>query len=144
MTRKETTQNVETEQTAEVTHVEGGVASGRDPCENDERHQRIGEYLRAALALEDPLAANVGAINADLMMFAHSLQRAIASALETKRLDEFGKLMPAIDSHMRISRQVERLAKLNQQLVNAERTRQAALNPSHSGGAAAASEESAR
>ena len=28
-------------------------------------------------------------------------------------LDEFGKLMPAIDSYMRISRQVERLAKLN-------------------------------
>jgi len=98
----------------------------------DERQRRIEDYLRAALAMEDPLAANVGAVNSDLMRFGYSLQQAITKALQTTptALDEFGKLMPAIDSYMRISRQVERFSKLNQQLTAAEKARQSA-KPTH-------------
>lgn len=105
-----------------------GQATEVTETEKDERQQRIEDYLRTALAMEDPLAANVGAVNSDLMLFGYSLQRAITKALETApaALDEFGKLMPAIDSYMRISRQVERFAKLNQQLGAAEKARRLA------------------
>jgi hypothetical protein len=105
------------------------VSKGCDkPDEKDERQRRIEDYLRTALAMEDPLAANVGAVNSDLMLFGYSLQQAITKALETAptALDEFGKLMPAIDSYMRISRQVERFAKLNQQLAAAVKARRLA------------------
>ena len=103
------------------------------------------DYLRYVLAMEDPLAANVGTVNSDLMLFGYSLQQAITKALEMTpaALDEFGKLMPAIDSYMRISRQVERFAKLNQQLASAEKARQLAKKTCIRDQADAESEETA-
>ena len=145
MRTRETVQNVETrtEQVAEAPQVEGAAAASHEPQAKDERQERIRDYLRSALAMEDPLAANVGAVNSDLMLFSYSLQRAITKALDMTpdALDQFGKLMPAIDSYMRISRQVERFAKLNEQLAGADRAREAA-KPRHSAeGADVASEE---
>ena len=101
------------------------------------------DYLRSSLAMKDPLAANVGAVNADLMAFAHCLQRAITRALDMAptALGEFEKLMPAIDSHMRISRQVERLTKLNQQLARAEQVPQVVNRLTFYGGTGATGEE---
>ena len=135
----ETVQNVET-QTEQVAEA---AAGSHEPQTKDERHERIKDYLRSALAMKDPLAANVGAVNSDLMLFGYSLQRAITKALDLApaALDEFGKLMPAIDSYMRISRQVERFAKLNQQLAGAEKARQVAKHVRQPEGADAASEE---
>ena len=144
MRTRETIQHVETdEHVAESPQIEGAAAGNHEPQTKDERHERIKDYLRSALAMEDPLAANVGAVNSDLMLFGYSLQRAITKALDMTpaALDEFGKLMPAIDSYMRISRQVERFAKLNQQLANAEKVRQVAKQVRHAEGVDAASEE---
>lgn len=145
MKTKETVQNVETkpEQVAESPQVERAAAASPEPQAKDERQERIKDYLRSALAMEDPLAANVGAVNSDLMLFGYSLQRAIAKALDTTpdALDQFRKLMPAIDSYMRISRQVERFAKLNQQLAGAEKARQAAKQSLSAEGADVAREE---
>lgn len=147
MTATETVQSVDaqTEQVAEASQVEEAVAGSHGPQAKDERHERIMDYLRSSLAMEDPLAANVGAVNSDLMLFGYSLQRAITKALDLApaALDEFGKLMPAIDSYMRISRQVERFAKLNQQLAGAEKARQVANHVRQPEGADAASEETA-
>jgi len=130
MTDSETDRDVDpgAGQATEVTETER-VSKGCDkPDEKDERQRRIKDYLRSALAMEDSLAANVGAVNSDLMLFGYCLQRAITKAMETApaALDEFGKLMPAIDSYMRISRQVERFAKLSQQLAAAEKARRLA------------------
>jgi hypothetical protein len=145
MRTRETVQNAETqtEQVAEAPQIEGAAPGSHEPQTKDERHERIKDYLRSALAMKDPLAANVGAVNSDLMLFGYSLQRAITKALDMTpaALDEFGKLMPAIDSYMRISRQVERFAKLNQQLANAEKVRQVAKQVRHAEGVDAASEE---
>ena len=145
MTKRETVRNVDaqTGQVAEATQGEGDAVGNREPQAKDERHERIMDYLRSSLAMKDPLAANVGAVNADLMAFAHCLQRAITRALDMAptALDEFEKLMPAIDSHMRISRQVERLTKLNQQLARAEQVPQVVKRLTFYGGTGATGEE---
>jgi len=123
---------------------QGRAAPGGDlPEEDDQRQRRIDDYRRAALAMEDPLAANVAAVNSDLLLFGYSLQQAITQALQTAptALDEFGKLMPAIDSYMRISRQVERFAKLNQQLTAAEKARRSAKQAATADQPGAPSEE---
>lgn len=135
----------ETGQATEAIKTERVSVGCDKPDRKDERHERIKDYLRTALAMEDPLAANVGAVNSDLMLFGHRLQQAITKALEMTptALDEFGRLMPAIDSYMRISRQVERFAKLNQQLAAAEKARQLAKQTCISDEADAESEETA-
>jgi hypothetical protein len=129
MRTKETIQNFETQtdEVAEAPQVEGAVAGNHELQAKDERHERIMEYLRSSLAMKDPLAANVGAVNSDLMLFGYSLRRAISKALDMTPdvLDQFGKLMPAMEAYMRISKQVERFTKLNQQLARAEKAVQA-------------------
>jgi hypothetical protein len=92
---------------------------GDEDRPHDPRYQRIVDYLNTALAIEDPLAANVAATNSDLMLMAYRLKQAIATAMEMTpaALEEFEKLMPAVDSFLRITRQVERFAKLNLQLA---------------------------
>ena len=147
MTARDTTQNVatQTEQGAEATPVGGAGADRQPPPAHDARQERIRDYLRSALAMKDPLAANVGAVNSDLMCFGYSLQRAITQALDLTpvALDEFGKLMPAIDAYLRISRQVERLAKLSQQLAGAAEARRVAEHVRPGEGVDAGSEETA-
>jgi hypothetical protein len=97
------------------------AACGAEDDPHDRRYQRIIDYHNTALAIEDPLAANVGAVNADLMLMTYRLKQAIGEAMDVTptALEEFEKLMPAVDSFLRISRQVERFAKLNLQLAAA-------------------------
>ena len=146
MRTKETTQNFETrtEQVAEASQVAESAGGTHELQGKDERHERIMEYLRSSLAMKDPLAANVGAVNSDLMLFGYSLRRAISKALDMTPdvLDQLGKLMPAMEAYMRISKQVERFTKLNQQLARAEKAVQAG-RATHTSELLEASEETA-
>jgi hypothetical protein len=80
----------------------------------DLREQRVLDYLRTALHMDDPLMANIGSLNADLMMFAHHMQRIIKPALEKLPAEPgaLANVVPAVESHARVARQVERLAVL--------------------------------
>lgn len=82
------------------------------------REQRIDDYLRLVLNMHDPLRANLGAIKADMMTFAHHMRRIIVPALETLAPEPgaLGKVVPAVESHTRVARQVERLTALEERL----------------------------
>ena len=76
------------------------AAGSHEPQTKDERHERIKDYLRSALAMEDPLAANVGAVNSDLMLFGYSLQRAITKAVPGGRLSDISHAVQSwVEAH---------------------------------------------
>ena len=52
-----------------------------DDLSDDPRYQRIVDYLNTALAIQDPLASNVAAVNSDLMLMGYRLKQAIAAAM---------------------------------------------------------------
>lgn len=82
------------------------------------REQRTLDYLEHALSVDDPLSANVGAVSADLMFFAAQMRRIIAPALEKLPAEPsaLAHLVPAVESHGRVARQIERLAALLERL----------------------------
>jgi hypothetical protein len=82
------------------------------------RNRKNLEYLRAALNMEDPLAAGVGALNGDLMIFANHMQRVIMPTLRTLPTEPsaLAKVAPAVEAYGRVARQVERLATLTDRL----------------------------
>ncbi len=83
----------------------------------DARVRRIMDLLREALAREGALEANLGAVNSDLMLMGYRLKRAIDEAMGTAAaLDQFQRLMPAVESYLRLTRQMERLAQLSLRL----------------------------
>lgn len=93
-----------------------GVASA-DPL-TDLRVQRVLDYAQVALHMDDPLQANIGSLNADLMMFAHHMQRMIKPALEKLPANPgaLANVVPVVESHTRVTRQVERLTTLSHRL----------------------------
>ncbi len=76
------------------------------------------EYLRAVLSMENPLAAGIGALNGDLMIFANYMQQNIMPALRAlpKEPGALAKVMPAMEAYGRVARQAERLATLTDRL----------------------------
>lgn len=79
------------------------------------RLERIGDYQQAALAYPDPLAANLGALNSDLMRISYRLMRATdkALALSANPLEDFDTLRPALEACSHVSRQIHRLSQLD-------------------------------
>lgn len=84
----------------------------------DLREQRILDYLGMVLNMDDPLRASIGALNADLLTFAHHMQRIIKPALEKlpAQPGALANVVPAVESHARVARQVERFATLGDRL----------------------------
>jgi hypothetical protein len=82
------------------------------------RDRKNREYLRAALNMENPLAAGIGVLNGDLMIFANHMQRTIMPALRTSSTEPgaLAKVMPVMEAYGRVARQVERLATLTDRL----------------------------
>jgi hypothetical protein len=93
----------------------------------DLRLQRILDHLHEALAAESPLAANLGAVNSDLMLMGYRLQQVIEAAMAATPvgLDQFELLMPAISNYLRIIKQIDRLAQLSLRLAAAQEEDQA-------------------
>jgi hypothetical protein len=88
-----------------------GAVVGTDEPRNP-RGKKIVEYLDESLEMKNSLAANVAVLNSDLLLFASHLRRLIEPVLEATppATGGVGKLMPAIDAHLRICRQVERFS----------------------------------
>jgi hypothetical protein len=80
-----------------------------------QRLERIEEYLARALANPDALAANLGAINSDLMRIGYRMMgvinQALAESPQTQK--ELGKLLPAIAISAQLARQIHRLAEFD-------------------------------
>ena len=70
------------------------------------------------LNMENPLAAGVGAISGDLMIFANQMQRIIVPALKALPTEPSALAMmaPAVEAYGRVARQVERFAALTDRL----------------------------
>ena len=80
-----------------------------------QRLERIEEYLARALANPDALAANLGAINSDLMRIGYRMMgvinQALAESPQTQK--ELGKLLPAIGISTQLARQIHRFAEFD-------------------------------
>lgn len=86
----------------------------------DPRLVRILEYLQASLDKQDALQANLSAANADLMAIAYKLAAAIKAAMAVgpASLETYEELVPAINNLLRIHKQVERFASLDNRLAS--------------------------
>jgi hypothetical protein len=82
------------------------------------RLARIQEYLVESLQQLDALEANLGAAAADLMSLGCQLKVAIEESLaETPHaLERFQRLQPAISEYLKVARQIDRYAQLDQRL----------------------------
>jgi hypothetical protein len=95
-------------------------ASGAAPGEVDSRSRRIDDLLKEALAKKCPLEANLGVVNSDLMRLEYGLNQLIVKAMaQPAALEHMSHLMPALDSFLRVVKQIERYAQLDRRLVAA-------------------------
>jgi len=124
-------------QTAESRPEDGG--STPLPASTEEhtaRMSRVLDLMASALSKDDHLRANLGSMNAGLMRlgihFEEGLEGSMtASPLTVERLQ---KILPAVETHLRLLRQIDRFAHLEQQLTRSQRPQEFA---NHSENAAA-------
>lgn len=83
------------------------------------RLHRIDELQMQSLQQEDPLQANLGAANGALLRFGYRMEQAIEDVLQQSAnpLERFERLAPAIDMYLKVMRQVDRFAQLDQRLT---------------------------
>ena len=72
------------------------------------------DYQAAALAAKDPFDACLGGATAGLIRTAIGLQEALEDAMAhgPNTLDRIARLLPTIDAHLRVVREIERLTKV--------------------------------
>ena len=92
------------------------------------RIRRIEDLQAEALANPDALQATLGAANGALMRMGFRLEEAIEGTLANiaDPVARFERLAPAIDSYLKVMRQVDRFAQLDQRLAS---VRQAGIAP---------------
>lgn len=94
------------------------------------RGDRIRDLLASSLAKLDPLEANLGVVNSDLMLLAYRLKQSIDSALtEPDASEELEMLMPAVENYLKVVKQIERFSKLDLQLRSRQTTGATSLVP---------------
>lgn len=84
-----------------------------DELENHELIEaRIADYQSASLRKTDPLEAVLGSINAGLLQMASQLAPRINNALThgSNDPDSVLEIMPVLDAHLRVARQIDRFA----------------------------------
>ena len=79
---------------------------------HEARLSRVRDYQATSLAKADALEANLGSINSGLMRVALWLDETIEQTLECgpRSIERLKGLLPAIDTHLRVARQVDRFA----------------------------------
>ena len=89
-----------------------GAESKAQPA--DIREQRIADYVAESLANDDPFEANLGVVNADLMLIAHRFRHVLEGALQEspETLAEMTEFMLGLDSYLRVVKQVDRFSQL--------------------------------
>jgi hypothetical protein len=88
-----------------------------------ERRELAGAYQRAALARPDPLSANLGMIEGDLMRIAHALGDHVQSQLTQGGLSEEmrRRFHHDMELYLKVLRQCDRLIQIGRQLGSASR-----------------------
>jgi hypothetical protein len=78
------------------------------------RLSRVVDYQAQSLGKPDALQANLGSLNSGLMRIALNLDEALEQALSggPRTVERVQKLLPAIETHLRVARQVDRFAQL--------------------------------
>lgn len=107
------------EEEQQVTEVALAVENSPEPSDSTvAREQRIADYVTQSLEVGDPFEANVGVVNADLMLFALRYRQVLGEALEQppENLAELAEVMPSVDSYVRLVKQVDRISQLAMKL----------------------------
>ena len=103
---------------SEVLPHAGAISStftGQSVADRQEaRLNRVLDYQAASLEKENALEANLGSINSGLMRIGLWLDETIERAIESgpRTIERIQELMPAIDAHLRVTRQVDRFAQV--------------------------------
>jgi len=99
---------------------------------HEARLSRVRDYQAKSLAKEDDLEANLGSINSGLMRVALWLDEAIEQALESgpRSIERLKRMLPAIDTHLRVARQVDRFAQIE---IRAAESRKPRVSPDTGG-----------
>jgi hypothetical protein len=86
------------------------------------RLSRMLDHLASSLEKEPPLEASLGAFNAGLMRMALRLEELIVAAMESGPLDmeRFQEIKPAIETHLRLLRQMDRFANIELRAAEAD------------------------
>ena len=81
---------------------------------HEARLSRVLEYQINTLTNEDSLGANLGSVNSGLMRVALWLDETIEQAMESgpRTIDQLQRMLPAVDTYLRVTRQIDRFAQL--------------------------------
>ena len=119
---------IQSDQTGAVTALETSgeraVAEAAQPTNShDARLSRVLDYQASSLQKDDPLEANLGSINSGLMRVALWLDETIEQAMESgpPNVERLSRILPAIDTHLRVTRQVDRFAQIELRAVEARK-----------------------
>ena len=91
----------------------------------DARLSRVIDYQAISLKKNDALEANLGSINSGLMRIAVSLDETIEQAIESapRTLDRAQRILPAIETHLRVARQIDRFAQIEVRAAESRKRR---------------------
>ena len=97
--------------------------AGKLANSHDARLSRVLDYQASSLEKHDPLEANLGSINSGLMRVALWLDEAIEQAMESgpPNVERLPQIIPAIDTHLRVTRQVDRFAQVEMRAAEARK-----------------------
>lgn len=99
------------------------VESAQPANSHDARLSRVLDYQASSLQKDDPLEANLGSINSGLMRVALWLDESIEQAMESgpPNVERLSRVLPAIDTHLRVTRQVDRFANIELRAAEARK-----------------------
>lgn len=103
---------------------DGAVAESAQPARfHHARMSRVLDYQLSSLQKDDPLEANLGSINSGLMRVALWLDESIEHSMEIgpRNVERLSRILPAIEAHLRVTRQVDRYAQLELRAVEARK-----------------------
>ena len=121
-------------QTAQSNEVNVPCQIGKSPLQvtdqeavdtHEVRVRRVLDYQANSLGKEDALEANLGSINSGLMRVALWLDETIEQAIESgpRTVERLQGLLPAIDTHLRVTRQIDRFAQTELRAAESRRPR---------------------
>ncbi|WP_437191594.1 hypothetical protein [Planctomicrobium sp. SH527] len=99
-------------------------AKPRHPVSSHEaRLSRVLDYQASSLEKKDPLEANLGSINSGLMRVALWLDETIERAMQSDspNVERLSGILPVIETHLRVTRQVDRFAQIEVRAQEARR-----------------------
>jgi hypothetical protein len=92
---------------------------------HEARLSRLRDYQVSSLGREDALQSNLGSINAGLMRVALWLEEIVQETMEggPRTMERLQRISPAIETHLRVARQVDRFSQIELRAVGARKPR---------------------